>query len=52
MEILKKDNLDNKVIEYLNYYDKDILLNYNEDYYATPSDIKNVKSIMFAKKKN
>ena len=49
---IEKDNLDNKLIEYLNYYDKDILLNYNEDYYATPSDIKNVKSIMFAKKKN
>lgn len=49
---IEKDNLDNKLVEYLNYYDKDILLNYNEDYYATPSDIKNVKSIMFAKKKN
>jgi hypothetical protein len=56
IELLEKNidkyNLEKKLIEYLNYYDKDILLNYNEDYYATPNDIKNIKSLVFARKKN
>jgi len=49
---IKKDDLDNKLIKYLNYYDKDILLNYNEDYYVTPNDIKNIKNLVFSRKNN
>ncbi len=55
IELLEKNiqecDLGKKIIEHINYYDKDILLNYNEEYYATPEDIKNVKNIVFAKKK-
>ena len=54
IEILEQninlDILDNKFIKYLNYYDKDILLNYNDEYYAKPEDIKKVTGLMYSMK--
>ena len=46
----EKDNIEIKLIKYLNYYDKNILLNYNDKYYAKPEDIKKVNSLMFSMK--
>jgi len=47
---IEKDNIEIKLIKYLNYYDKNILLNYNDKYYAKPEDIKKVNSLMFSMK--
>lgn len=54
IEILERnidvDNLDNKMIKHLNYYNKSILLNYNDEYYAKPEDIKKVTGLIYSSK--
>lgn len=52
IEILEKnielDGLDMCMIKYLNYYEKDILLNYNDEYYAKPEDIKKLNNLIYS----
>ena len=52
IEILEKnidiDNLDNKMIKHLNFYNKDLLLNYNDKYYAKPEDIKKITGLIYS----
>ena len=54
IEILEKnislDILDSKLIKHLNYYNKDVLLNYNDDYYVKPDDLKKVTGLMYSMK--
>lgn len=51
IEILEKNiepnDLDNKLLYYMNQYDRDILLNYNENYYAKPEDIKKLNNLLY-----
>jgi len=50
IEILEKNieqnDLEMSLIKYINLYDKDILLNYNDEYYAKPEDIKNLNKFI------
>lgn len=52
IEILEKNielnDLEMSLIKYLNLYDKDILLNYNDDYYAKPEDIKKLNNTLYS----
>lgn len=51
IEILEKNielnDLEMSLIKYLNYYDKDVILNYNDDYYAKPEDIKKLNNLLY-----
>lgn len=51
IEILEKnielDGLEMSLIKHLNYYEKDILLNYNDEYYAKPEDIKKLNNLLY-----
>ena len=51
IEILEKnielDGLEMCLIKYLNLYDKDVLLNYNDEYYAKPEDIKKLNNLLY-----
>jgi hypothetical protein len=51
IELLEKNveakDVDNKLMYYMNHYDRDILLNYNDDYYAKPEDIKKLNSLLY-----
>ena len=44
---IEQNELDNKLIYYMNHYDKDILLNYNDDYYAKPEELKKLNSLLY-----
>lgn len=52
IEILEKNielnDLELCLIKYLNLYDKDVILNYNDDYYAKPEDIKKLNSLLYS----
>jgi len=52
IEILEKNieqnDLEMSLIKYINLYDKDILLNYNDEYYAKPEDIKKLNSLLYS----
>ena len=51
IEILKKnielDGLEMSLIKHINLYEKDILLNYNDEYYAKPEDIKKLNNLLY-----
>jgi len=51
IELLEKNidkiEIDHKLLYYMNQYDRDILLNYNDDYYAKPEDIKKLNSLLY-----
>jgi len=51
IEIIEKNveakDVDNKLIYYMNQYDRDILLNYNDDYYAKPEELKKLNSLLY-----
>jgi hypothetical protein len=51
IELLEKNidkiEIDHKLLYYINQYDRDILLNYNDDYYAKPEDIKKLNSLLY-----
>jgi hypothetical protein len=51
IEILEKNielnDLEMCLIKYINLYDKDVLLNYNDDYYAKPEDIKKLNNLLY-----
>ena len=40
-------DVDNKLLYYMNHYDRDILLNYNDDYYAKPEELKKLNSLLY-----
>jgi hypothetical protein len=52
IEILEKnielDDLEMSLIKYLNLYDKDVILNYNDNYYAKPEDIKKLNNLVYS----
>lgn len=51
IELLEKNveakDVDNKLMYYMNHYDRDILLNYNDDYYAKPEELKKLNSLLY-----
>ena len=51
IELLEKNidikDVDNKLLYYMNQYDRDILLNYNDDYYAKPEELKKLNSLLY-----
>ena len=51
IEILEKNielyGLEMSLIKHLNLYEKDVLLNYNENYYAKPEDIKKLNNLLY-----
>ena len=51
IELLEKNidkiEIDHKLVYYMNQYDRDILLNYNDDYYAKPEELKKLNSLLY-----
>ena len=49
IELLEKNveakDVNNKLMYYMNQYDRDILLNYNDDYYVRPDEFKKLNNL-------